>query len=160
MKRLVLACALAACGQAQEGPCREHRCDAVPLAFEATDPVVEEVVRDLRQATGADVITDPMGVPVIFEPETIHPQTGKRQCGYTVMQWQGADMLYQEIHVATEATEGCGTLWHVVAHEMIHALAPFSDHTPDGLFAGASNDMQRFDEAAIDVLCAAVSCER
>lgn len=151
---------LVACGpQAQEEHylCAEHRCDLVPLAFEATDPVVEQVVADLRKATGADVITDPFGVPVIFEPEVINPETGDATCGHTLTAWMGAEILYQEIHVATDA-EGCGTPWHTVAHEMIHALVPRAEHNETGVFAQKANDMQHFDRAAIDVICSALSC--
>ncbi len=154
----VLALSAACAGEPEHPECQTHRCDAVAMAFEATDPIVEQVVNDMRAATGADVIVDPMGVAVIFEPVTLHPETGKRMCGYTDLRLSNSAILYQEIHIATEARDGCGTMWNVVAHEMIHSLAPFSEHTVDGLFAETSNDMQYFDADAVAVLCGSVEC--
>ena len=47
-------------------------------------------------------------MPVIFEPELINPETGEATCGHTLTVWMGREILYQEIHIATDFTMGCG----------------------------------------------------
>lgn len=150
------------CAAPENETCREHRCNAVAMAFEATDPLVEHVVADLRESTGADVITDPYGVPVLWVPEVTSRETGERLCGVTryARRKSSGDILWQEIWIATESREGCGPMSRTLAHELIHALAPDAAHIegPAAFADPASSD--HFTRADAAVICAAVACDR
>jgi hypothetical protein len=150
-----LAVACGATPAAEHMLCLEHRCDTVPLAFEATDLLVEEVVSELEAATGIGVITDPFGTPVFFEPVVSDPESGAVRCGITItVQRSDGDILYQEIRVSTDLPD-CGSQRRTIAHEIIHALVPRAEHARNGLFAEKANHIEHYDHAALTVLCTA-----
>jgi hypothetical protein len=161
---LVLALSLSACGEAdprEPTVCLTRRCHPTPLAFEPSHPAVEQAIADLRRATGADVIADPYGIPVLFDGDVGTMPTGERHCASTRRAYLDGEILITEIHVDDlSARPDCGTTWQVVAHEMIHALAPAAKHTAAGLFADRINGASYFDAASVAALCAHIACAR
>lgn len=157
MRGYILATLALACGPAGGTP-------GAPVGatvFWANDAglraLVESGTARLAAATGRpDIETRIDGVPVEYVEDPTDAG-GTRACAIT---WKdGAGFVHDIVIDPTPAPLRCLTPPAVVVHELMHALAPFAEHTERGLFALHANaDATRIDEAALMQVCAKFEC--
>lgn len=162
MRTIAALLVLCACGApaAPMSLCDAGRCDPSPREF-APAPALEGATHQalvrLERATGLELTIDADGLPLAID-DRVPPEF----CGETVQHLDAFGVKApQRIEIRRATSAECGSIVGSVLHELIHAIAPQSEHAATGVFSefrAETNDL--LDAASLEALCSQVPCER
>jgi len=146
--------------------CTKFRCDEEALVYTPAPELMaaaEDGLARFAAATGrADLSIAKGGVPIIFTEDLVDPLDGHVACAITVAVYAGNGPYFtQRIEIDPTPPELCPA-WNVsLMHELIHALAPHSEHSANeaSLFAPQiPSGVRSIDESALLALCSEFDC--